>query len=423
MRRLNVEPLLAYCLILLILFSTAYSTLLAKNHDGVRIGLAFGILALCIMQVFLTLQYVRLDRFLHAIKNNWLFLMYGLIFITILILHSNWEQMPYLVFGAVFYVGLPMLFFYHPVFFFLWIEVVFWTCGLLSLIALIGLTPIDSLLGLPLSIKTGVAGRFTGVASSAGIIEHPLTLGPLLCIGLFSGLYLMQRTGRSLSRVMCTFVIAAGLVVAQSRGAYLATIAGLTVYITWGRIHWTPLRVYLLIFAALLAPFFLMSILEHVPILNNWFRVEKGLSGREIVWALALDRFLDHPFFGWGLGSASEITAQYADVLEASGYGAAGASFHNTFLTKLVEGGIFYCFAYVFLYLITIRNVIRSKTETGRKRYLLSVSVGIVMSSFFIDISIGGIRSLSVLCAVHLGVANMAILVRGNIRRAFLVMN
>ncbi len=60
------------------------------------------------------------------------------------------------------------------------------------------------------------------------------------------------------------------------------------------------------------------------------------LSGRDEVWAIALDLIPNHPLLGHGLGMSKTLIEENAMMLRVH----QGAHFHNSYLTILVEAGI-----------------------------------------------------------------------------------
>ena len=134
------------------------------------------------------------------------------------------------------------------------------------------------------------------------------------------------------------------------------------------------------------------------PTLSVSFSLANFLSsGREDIWRVAVDAFMEQPLMGHGIGSTSSIMMRYTDG-EAQ-YG----SMHNLFLTIAVERGLFGLFA-AFLLFGRIAWVIWTIKDLpgGRLLYLLSF-VGFLLfaNTTGVELFMNSSREMNMTLAVY----------------------
>lgn len=182
----------------------------------------------------------------------------------------------------------------------------------------------------------------------------------------FAVLALLVATSFSRGAIAGGFVLA--LAVALSRGRRISSLVnivlvavGLTIMMALFVPHWLEDLYRFWLLRANVAT-------NSDPNLSVSFSVANFLSsGREDIWRVAVDAFMERPLMGHGIGSTSSIMMRYTDG-EAQ-YG----SMHNLFLTVAVERGILGVLATLLLFgrivwiLWTIKDL-----PGGRLLYLLS---------------------------------------------------
>lgn len=279
---------------------------------------------------------------------------------------------------------------------------------LVTATAIMGVLGVDSLGGIPLFVKSGYT-NIAGLRSSAGIFEQLTTFGLLLILAVYSSIYL-ARVRRTPGYLLPAAVFVSMLIVLQSRTAILALAVSGSILFVFRRLD--PRLRYLLPIAVVfltVTPFLVLETMSLLtPFLDQYLRLDAGLSGREAGWLLALVLIADRPVFGYGLGSSSELTLQYGTALGEGHFYAAGASFHNTFLTKAVDMGVGIAFVYLLVYLIPLVRLLRSSMPLDLKRYVAGSLISILIVAFFVDINVGGARLTVFAAAFFIGVGTVA---------------
>jgi O-antigen ligase len=146
-------------------------------------------------------------------------------------------------------------------------------------------------------------------------------------------------------------------------------------------------------------------LISNIPVLANFFRLNMGLSGREVIWGVGIFMILRNPWFGYGYGAAGKFTESISTTLLTLGFPVPGAAFHNTYLTYMFEEGVIaFCF-YFLLYVIPLWLVAKAPIGLEEKRFLLASNVTIILLNLWIDNNIGGLRITSLLVGFFLGYA------------------
>lgn len=172
----------------------------------------------------------------------------------------------------------------------------------------------------------GGQGRLTGIFST------PMTLSRILVIaGTIFLWHSLRRYNRRLPALIyfgivavCSFLI----LLAGSRGA----LAGFAVTLFVFALHYRKKMTLLVIPALIVGGFYIVpkvlytsskEYVRHITTLES--------TARERLFGLGIQRFMERPILGWGLGSLSDVSSPVCP-----GY----VSFHNSFLNFLVEFGI-----------------------------------------------------------------------------------
>jgi O-antigen ligase len=91
-------------------------------------------------------------------------------------------------------------------------------------------------------------------------------------------------------------------------------------------------------------------------------------SGRDVIWQVSIDTWLQKPFLGFGF-------SQSVNILAASGF---ELSAHNAFVQLLVEGGLLALFLF-FSFLLSVAAVVVSDSRRGVVEYFLLLVVIVVI--------------------------------------------
>lgn len=269
--------------------------------------------------------------------------------------------------------------------------------------AILGMMGVHSFLGFPLLAKD-VYLRYGGFSAASGIMEHPLVFGMFMTMAAISAFYLYRLTKSYWHLALCILAFVF-IFLSQARGSVLAAAFAAAIcfsprFVISRRINFIACLLLLPLIAGL--AYFVITL---IPALSNFFRLNMGLSGREVIWGVGAFMILRNPWLGYGYGTAGKFTESISATLLKLGFPVPGAAFHNTYLTYMFEAGVIAAAFYFLLYLIPLWSVSGAKMETTDKRHLLASTVSILVLNFWIDNNIGGLRITSVVIGLYLGYA------------------
>lgn len=222
-------------------------------------------------------------------------------------------------------------------------------------------------------------GFIPGMPRLAGLASHAVILGYLAQVGLFLVLA-FPLSNRRLHRLAIAMTIVA-LVMAQSKTAWTTTLICLGVYLVVNckdelrRHMMDPQRPQLLV--ALISAFLAVVLALGLALLfGEWERVERfltssegaqltSLTGRDRIWAAALNEWQAHPLFGYGL--------RLFDVAHRLSVGITAATHsHNQFIDMLARCGLAGFFGLLFYVFVLIRqSIARASAYKGLPLMLL----------------------------------------------------
>lgn len=143
------------------------------------------------------------------------------------------------------------------------------------------------------------------------------------------------------------FILALNLILSLSRGALLFTAIFLILYILFTKSITAQVKA-LVLLALVLGTIYLL--LGPLFVLNTVVRPETGLTHRDVVQNLGAGYFRSHNIL---FGSGPD--APFSFIKSPYGY----TSFHSSYITLLVTGGITLLASYILLYLLAFRNIIK----------------------------------------------------------------
>lgn len=377
----QTELLLQVCTLIVLIFCTAYLWGIYGLHNHKYILWANRYLAL----YMISLIFVQLC--LHQLG-----------FGTYLRLFS------YILSGLLSYMILPALLITNRSILDVWIRIIVYGSAVLSIFAIMSQFGFESFLGIPFASKYGKY-VFMGIHSSAGILEHPNTLGTQLVIGLGSTLYLLHKE-RTLFHVILLLLITTGLAVSMIRGPWIAACVGLIFYFFTSPNMRRRLLLYVV--GSLIFIFLILLIYQygvHLDWLSRLLRLEFGLSGREILWPFAYSLISERPFQGYGFLSSAALKYQYGTSLILTH--AKGSGFHNNFIDTAAQSGLIVSFIYLLLYIIPIIRLIKEKHYSNMLRTLIFLCLSSLICVLFVNYNIGGLRFTSLTMTMFLGLGNI----------------
>lgn len=245
--------------------------------------------------------------------------------------------------------------------------------------------------------------KYSSIAASSGIMDFPETFGAQLAFAFVCGIYLIQRSPRPIFWIGVLALIAVGLIISQARAAILGTVVAMAAVTIASRVRIHPALVVLLCCIAITAPIYALNLIELLPGAKTYLRSNTGLSGREGVWSFALRYIGEHPLRGYGASAAQEYTQRYIHYLKDQNFKAAGASFHNTFLTRAFDNGVLASLSYLVIFLVAMRRAAGKIFFSPEARLVFSAIVVALAITTYRDINSGGMRSITVLVSVFLG--------------------
>jgi len=395
-------------LISLYITAVAGNLFIAKLNPSIRNVLYFlTLLQLLITVVCLTNVYVFVKQSLSM--HNVAFYLYALSLIIIQLFFHRLELgmyvrlIGYLASGFLSYIILAQLLSHDQYLLNKWIKIIAFTSGILALTAIISNLGLSSLFGIPFSDKYyyGILGLY----GTGGILEHPNTLGTEMLLGVACSLYLMNRDKKKTIYKLLFFLSLFGLFLGMHRGPWLASGVAL-IYFIFSKKGITSKLFYFLILpvGAVALLFILYQYVQTNEFLIRLFRINQGLSGREVLWPFAINLIKMQPIKGYGFLSSPDLKWEYENstILKY----APESSFHNVFIDTALQSGLMVMFFYMLLFITPLYRVVSLKKVSPLKNLLLFTSVAMVISVIFVNYSIGGLRSTSLAMSVFLGVAN-----------------
>ncbi len=211
--------------------------------------------------------------------------------------------------------------------------------------------------------------------------------------------FFLQRTTRSANArfllLLALLPIATAMVFTYSRAAYLATMVASLLWLASAR-RGLALAAALLV-VAMIAMFWLSTTQPYADRIGAFAQVDRGLSGREMLWPIAIDRILERPFFGWGIGSVTRVISKNT----------IWASSHNSVLDFALMAGIPSGIAYIWFITMSLLPLLRQGGRSSPPtRFLLSTTVGLLVAAQFTTHTIGGLSFGSMVLTVLLGLSN-----------------
>jgi O-Antigen ligase len=209
--------------------------------------------------------------------------------------------------------------------------------------------------------------RLDGVGGPG--IDDGNTLGMYFATGAIValGLILTQTGWRRWLSLVCVAIILEGLVLTNTRGAFLGLVAGAMALMllkskSHRRMFWALATVGLLGLASITDQKFIDRMWTIRDATSESENADASARSRMIVAQAQWRMFLDYPM-GTGHRGTAALSARYIDErwLTKDATGESARSSHNTFLTALVEQGIPGALMFIWLSLWTVITVLRSR--------------------------------------------------------------
>jgi len=219
---------------------------------------------------------------------------------------------------------------------------------------------------------------YQDVGRPGGFLDDPNLAANFCALALLSTLFLIQEAPRKYFYLI-VFVLGLALFISLSRGAVFSLVGAVTIYLSLCQYKKLPWGRALLIFGLILVFSFLVSsvILESQSGLSGLSINDRpeSLSDRFDMWRSAWGMFLEHPFFGTGLGT---FALRYPALRAFTETSTTGFFAHNDYLQLLAELGILGFIAWFIvplsLFVLAVRSYLQADRKMGTGVHCLAIS-------------------------------------------------
>ena len=190
------------------------------------------------------------------------------------------------------------------------------------------------------------------------------SMSAVLCVPLV--FYLILQAGRRSDRIFwlgCLLVITAAIMVAASRGGFLALLAAM-IWFAWHSNRRT--RNFFLV-GGVVACIVLLSPLSALDRLVHPTKDDRNATdARLVIWKGGLRMILENPVMGIGLGNFKETVGFYAKAEEMPEGELVWRQAHNTYIEIAAEMGVPGLLCFLAILLLTFRSLSRVRRQTER---------------------------------------------------------
>jgi O-antigen ligase len=181
---------------------------------------------------------------------------------------------------------------------------------------------------------------------------HWMVFGGLLMLAVIIQVHLVKRHPRSPLAWSTLILVGAGLLLTQTRGAWLGALLG------FGWYSWKIDRRLLVAGAlALILGLFLLPASLQERVRSIWdSKLSYSNMERTYMWQAGLAISRDHPFFGIGQGNMEQV---YPSYRKPEAQEAVVGHLHNNFIQSLAHNGWVGLLAYLFWILAYLRDAFR----------------------------------------------------------------
>ena len=223
-------------------------------------------------------------------------------------------------------------------------------------------------------------------SNTSGLMEHQISFGISMLILLSTALIIKK------SNLLNLIAISIGVFISFSRTSYL--LLALSIF------AWLYLKNYLSKNLIFLIIFFLITIVflvdfTNIEIFNNLLRLDKGLSGREVIFAtyFLIPWSWSDILFGLGYGNLFSIRDAILTDFEFGVREFQFKAIHNLYLNVFANSGIILFITYFGSQLHLYYQHIKKKKEFFQQITIIALTFFI--GNFFVEFKLGGIRIIS----------------------------
>ena len=228
--------------------------------------------------------------------------------------------------------------------------VIFVLCGLIVI-------PIKPSMVLDLGYSRGI---IPGVARFAGFASHPVSMGLISAVGLLC--WFTERYEKSWQNAAALTVLVLGLFLAQSKTGWIAAFTSMAIMRAFSdlrglvtdpwrashRFFWMAVIAVVMAIATIFVGLTVSDVL--LSKLTSFSHSASGaqlmsLTGRDVIWAAALQEWRAHPVFGYG----PSLFDEYYRILIGMPFAAHG---HNQIVDTLARSGSVGAFGVIVYYIM-----------------------------------------------------------------------
>ncbi len=401
------RSLIFFCITSAYVASVVYDTVRIKSDE--RLAPLVGLVVIASLAAAFLLQKYPVRVILPFLFDTWPLHLFTLGFFAVcFVFHGGarlGEAVVYTVVAYATYAFLPLMLTLDERLFGAFVRLISILSAFLAIPSMFGAMGYESIGGILLRTKYHYAA-LSGIIASGGVFEHPEGHALQMGFGMLCSLYLIRKT-RNKIYYLCFFMALVGLIISQGRAAMLGVMIALTFRFLPELFHRSRLVFVGSLVIFLIIPFVVWSQMAALPGVSGYFRLQRGLSGRDEAWRYALTLIQEEPWTGHGFSSSEELTESYRDVLRKSGFSGVGTTFHNTFITRAVELGLLVTFLYALLYVVPFFRICRP-SEYHQEQHLVRAIILLTLTTcLFRDYNVGGVRSTTLTGTVFLGLANL----------------
>ncbi len=183
--------------------------------------------------------------------------------------------------------------------------------------------------------------------------QQPNAMGEFVCINLCAGLilfFLEQKRWKRVALFMIMGSLLVSLLLSLHRGSWIAfSVAIIFAYFPF--LKKIKLRWYIISGSITIIPSMpiVLSRFKHLTQIDQYGNSQNTFMGRVNFWEILLNKSLDHPFVGHGIGTTREFFGHIP---------------HNDYVRLLFETGVVGLFCYfIFLSVVWVHNIVSIKKD------------------------------------------------------------
>ena len=236
----------------------------------------------------------------------------------------------------------------------------------------------------PFPVTTGTAsgGRYQGVAGgrAAGVMGNPAIYGAFVGVGALASLCCFAHSITKVGKVFfgsAATILTYGVVVSFTRSAWIAFLGATVVaqFLIKGLSRWAiSLSIAVILIAGVVVASGADRLLDN-PVVHDRVLERNNVTGRIDRMIFGWEKFQDRPLLGWGPGALDTLMGR---TYPEQGFNTS----HNTYLTLMVDGGIFMFLSFgalVAFWFVQAYQALQLSAAKSFERSVLGVMLGVLL--------------------------------------------